>query len=150
MTSPNRKNNKATAIRKLTRMGLSVREITAKLNCSPNYVYLVKAAMKPKKAKPVPPYAELGLASLDPAMNAQKNAYEGQRVSKPKASRPTAEERRAAALEAYNISQGRIEQMDAEYEARIDKRHQVIEKYMTRVIYIVLAAGCGTLAYLLR
>ena len=118
------KNNKATKIRKLVRMGLAAKEITAQLDCSPNYVYFVKAAMKPKKATPVPP-AELGLASLtpDPAMN----AYEGQ----------------GRKVSAYR--KAKIKQIAAQ--RTIDKHHQLIERFAKGVLYVASAGVCVAIAY---
>ena len=145
------KNNKATKIRKLVRMGLAAKEITAQLDCSPNYVYFVKAAMKPKRTPkdsaglnlmkrtiaalqsesqkptmPVPP-AELGLASLtpDPAMN----AYEGQ----------------GRKVSAYR--KAKIKEQIAARRAHIDKRHQLIERFAKGALYVASAGVCVAIAY---
>jgi transposase len=120
-----RKNNKATKIRKLVRMGLAAKEITAQLDCSLNYVYLVKAAMSKQKVKVVPPPTELGLASLtpDPAMN----AYEGQ----------------GRKVSAYR--KAKIKQIAAQ--RTIDKRHQLIERFAKGALYVASAGVCVAIAY---
>lgn len=134
------KNNKATKIRKLVRMGLAAKEITAQLDCSPNYVYLVRASMSKQKVKAVPPYAELGLASLAP---------ETPKPPKPKAPRPTAEERRVTAERLYNISQGR-EVHKFSKEQQTDRHHQLIERFATGTLCVAAAGVCVAIAYLLR
>jgi hypothetical protein len=89
-------------------------------------VYFVKAAMKPKKAMPVPP-AELGLASLtpDPAMN----AYEGQ----------------GRKVSAYR--KAKIVKQIAARRTHIDKRHQLIERVAKGVLYVASAGVCVAIAY---
>jgi len=139
MTSPRpKKMNKAAKIRRLVRKGLTTKEISVAVGCTYNYVYIIKTAMK-KKAMPVPP-AELGLASLAP---------ETPKLPKPKAPRPTAEERRVTAEMLYNISQGR-EVHKFIKEQQTDRRHQFIERFATGTLYVAAAGVCVAIAYVLR
>lgn len=132
MTSPRpKKMTKAAKIRRLVRKGLTTKEISVAVGCTYNYVYIIKTAMK-KKAMPVPP-AELGLASLPT-----------NEVPKPKV-RPTAEERRAAALEAYNTSQGR--EVHKFNKKQTDRRHQLIERFAKGALYVASAGVCVAIAY---
>jgi hypothetical protein len=117
--------NKAAKIRRLLRKGLTTKEISVEVGCTYNYVCVIRAEMKPKKA--VPP-AELGLASLAPK------------------ARPTAEERRVAAYMAYNISQGR-EVHKFSKERQTDERHQLIERVVKGVLYVASAGVCVAIAY---
>jgi hypothetical protein len=128
-----KKMNKAAKIRRLLRKGLTTKEISVEVGCTYNYVCVIRAAMKPKKAMPVPP-AELGLASLtpDPAMNAyaaQNAAYEGQG-------------RKVSAYRKAKI----VEQIAAR-RAHIDKRHQLIERFAKGVLYVAAAGVCVAIAY---
>ena len=162
MTSPRpKKMNKAAKIRKLVRMGLAAKEIAAQLDCSLNYVYIVKAATKPKRTPkdsaglnlikrtiaalqsesqkptmPVPP-AELGLASLapDPAMNAyaaQNAAYEGQ------------------GRKVSHYHKAKVLKEKIAVQRTIDRRHQLIERFATGILCAAAAGVCVAIAYLLR
>jgi len=140
-----RKMTKAAKIRRLLRKGLTTKEISVEVGCTYNYVYIIKAAMKPKRTPkgsagldlinrtiaalqsesqkptmPVPP-AELGLASL-PSMN-----HEGQ-------GRKVSPYRKAKVL---NTAAQRT----------IDKRHQLIERVAKGVLYVASAGVCVAIAY---
>jgi hypothetical protein len=119
--------NKAAKIRKLVRKGLTNKEISVEVGCTYNYVYIIKAAMK--KAMPVPP-AELGLASLDPAMNAYSSMnHEGQ-------GRKVSHYHKAKALREKIAAQ-----------RTIDERHQLIERVSKGVLYVASAGVCVAIAY---
>jgi len=117
------KMNKAAKIRKLVRKGLTAKEISVEVGCTLNYVYIVKMKMNPKKAMPVLP-TELGLASLDPAIN-----HEGQ-------GRKVSPYRKA-----------KIAEQIAARRAHIDKRHQLIERFTNGVLYVASAGACVAIAY---